>query len=106
MNKITVNLDQFLNISLEECLNYTPYSQIESIVKSNTESIVKSIKTIKYKNLPDNEKLLVFLKSILLKITIHRNWIDMRDTYDLDQQYLYTVIKRYLYINYPELLDK
>lgn len=103
MNKINLNLQQFLSICMEDCLNYNPHQELENIVKQYANALVKSLRSSNYRNLSTEDKLDYFLKQILLKIATHNVWIKLSIENNLNQNYLYTVIKKYLFLYAPEL---
>lgn len=104
MNKLNINILKFKSILLEECLNYVPYKKLESIVKSSTETLVKKINGDESSVSIAEDRVAYFLEQILLRLSGHESWINTRDKYNLDQKYLYTVIKKYLYLSAPDFL--
>lgn len=105
MDKLTIQVQDFLNISLEDCLNYTPYEKLENTIKSSTESLIKKITNDTNNILPKEDKIVYFLQQMLLRISTHDKWISLRDKHNLDQNYLYTVIKKHLYLYAPEFIQ-
>ncbi|GAA0123452.1 hypothetical protein UT300018_27700 [Clostridium faecium] len=105
MNKLTVQVQDFLNISIEDCLNYTPHEKLENTIKSSTESLIKKITNDMDNTLSEEDLIEYFLQQILLRISAHDKWISLRDKHNLDQDYLYTVIKKHVYLYAPEFLQ-
>lgn len=106
MNKlITVNIEQFKSITMEDCLNYVPDEKLESIVKSYVSNLLKIMRDKRYASLTKEDKLQFFLQQLLLKITANSIWITSRDKSQLDQQYLYTVIRKHLFLMDPNFFN-
>lgn len=96
MNKITVDLEMFLEIKYEDCLNYKRYSVIERKVQAYAKYFfIKHGKRKDLKNLSFLEK---YLKHVLIKISTDEVWINESTQHKLDQRYLYIVIWKYLYL--------
>lgn len=102
MNKlITVNVEQFKSLTMEDCLNYIPEEKLENVVKSHVSNVLKMLKDKRYISLSKEDKLQFLLQQLLLKITANSIWITSRDKSQLDQQYLYTVIRKHLFLLDP-----
>lgn len=106
MNKlITVNVEQFKSLTMEDCLNYIPEEKLENVVKSHVLSVLKLLKDKKYASLSMEDKMQFFLQQLLLKITANNIWITSRDKSNLDQKYLYTVIRKHLFLIDPSFFN-
>ncbi|SHH75882.1 hypothetical protein SAMN02745135_01992 [Caloranaerobacter azorensis DSM 13643] len=104
MSTIKIEPNLLISISIEECLNYTPFEKLENSIKYHVKSLIKKVNRSKYKNLSKDEKLQYFLTQLLLRTSSNPNWANLKDSEQLDQRYLYTVIKKYMLIYIPELL--
>lgn len=106
MNKlITVDVEQFKSITMEDCLNYIPEDKLENTVKSHVSNVLKILNDKKYVSLSKEDKLQFLLQQLLLKITANSIWITNRDKSQLDQKYLYTVIRKHLFLLDPTFFN-
>lgn len=100
---LSLNIEEFQEISIDECLNYAPYVPLESTIRSKFKNTVQILKTSNYSTSTKDEQIKFLLEQILLKTTSTQTWISHQTKYNLSQKYLYTIIKKYLFIYCPEL---
>lgn len=106
MNKlITVNIEQFKSITMEDCLNYTPDKKLESLVGSCVSNSLKILKSNKQGSATKEDRVKFLLQHVLLKASANTTWITTRDKSNLDQLYLYTVIRKHLFIMDPNFFN-
>lgn len=104
-NLITVDVEQFKNITMKDCLNYTPDKKLESLVGSCVSNSLKILKSKKQGSTTKEDRIKFLLQNILLKVSTNATWITTRDKSNLDQLYLYTVIRKHLFIKDPNFFD-
>jgi len=106
MNKlITVEVEQFKNITMKDCLNYTPDKKLESLVGSCVSNSLKILKSKKQGSTTKADQIEFLLQHVLLKVSSNITWITTRDKSNLDQLYLYTVIRKHLFIMDPNFFN-
>ena len=90
------NIDtcQFRQITVEDCINYTLYQGIEEKVNYAVNSYFNNHK-VTLEDL-ENAELYKFLERILLKIGNSPEIVADSKKYNLDQRYLYIVIKKHV----------
>jgi hypothetical protein len=103
---LTVSIPKFNAISLEDTLNYTVYSQkLEKTVASITIYAIKCLnEKMRKQNLSEDEVVIFYLTKCLLSISTNPAWIQNADKYELGEDYLYIVLKKYFY-NYTNKFD-
>ncbi len=103
---LTVSIPKFNAISLEDTLNYTVYSQkLEKTVASITRYAIKCLnEKMRKQNLSEDEVVIFYLTKCLLSISTNPAWIQNADKYELGEDYLYIVLKKYFY-NYTNKFD-
>jgi hypothetical protein len=103
MCNLTIDTIYFTNISLAECLNYPVFTNLEYIVKHYVISINKQICSKKY-NYDSNDKIEYFLQQMLLRLAGNPVWLSIQNGNNLDQYYLYKVIRKNLFIVNPKFI--
>ncbi len=96
---LTINISKFNAISLENTLNYKLYSpKLEKTVASIARYAVKCLnERIKKENLSEDKAVEFYLTKCLLNISSNQIWIQCADKYELDEDYLYLMLKKYFY---------
>jgi hypothetical protein len=92
----------FKSISFDECLNYNAHDALEANVKSIVESCIKRFYGKKIND--SDEYLKGLLKYILLQTATSAIWLICSKDLKFDQKYLYTVIKKHVYLAKPSLI--
>lgn len=93
---LTVNLEKFKAITLEETLNYIPFEELEKSVFSTANSVLTDFSNkYKAKKLSLNEKMDYYLKKCLLSVSGNQTWQKIKKENNLDSDYLYIVLKKY-----------
>lgn len=103
MNKLSFDGESFLNISLEECLSYDVYQKLELIVKNAVDLTIKKIEH--YDSISKEQKPEYFLQHILLRLSTNDIWLKLSKENNLNQLYLYKVIRKHLYLRDPEFFN-
>jgi hypothetical protein len=103
MCELTIDTNFFANITLVECLNYPIYPALEDIVRTHVVNINKQICNKKY-SFDKDEKVEYFLQQILLRLAGNPVWLTIQDGNNLDQNYLYKVIRKNLLIVNPRFI--
>lgn len=100
---LKVNIFKFNAISLEDTLNYTVYSQkLERTVATITRYAIKCLnEKMKKQDLSEDKIITFYLTKCLLSISSNPVWIQNADKYELGEDYLYIVLKKYFY-NYTD----
>ena len=103
---LTVSIPKFNAISLEDTLNYTVYSQkLEKTIATITIYAIKCLnEKMRKQNLSEDEVVIFYLTKCLLSISTNPAWIQNADKYELGEDYLYIVLKKYFY-NYTNKFD-
>ncbi|WP_072724163.1 hypothetical protein [Tepidibacter thalassicus] len=101
MEKLKIDLQLFNIITIENCLNCTPVlHKLDQLIYNKTKAIIT-----KSQNIPDKqEQLLFILTQSLLRISREATWLKLQKEHNLCLQYLYTLIKRQIYMNNPEII--
>lgn len=105
MVKLEFDATQFVNIPLQDCLNYDVFQNLEVIIKNAVDSVIKSQEKYNLKTNENEQKVMLFLQHILLRISTNETWIRLSKENNLNQLYLYKVIRKYLYLKDPEFLN-
>lgn len=103
MIKLNFDIPQFVSIPLQDCLNYDIYPNLENIIKNIVESSFNKMNSF---NLNSREqKIEYFLQHALLRLSANNTWLNLSKENNLDQLYLYKMIRKYLYLKDPEFLS-
>lgn len=96
---ITINIQKFKNISLEQTLNYNHFQELEGSVSSIVNSINTDIKNsfISKSKLTPEQKISYFLSQSLLSITSNERCIEIFKRENLDEDYIYIVLKKFYF---------
>jgi hypothetical protein len=96
---LTVNIPKFHAISLQNTLNYTPYSQrLEKTFAAIARYAIKCLnEKIKTENLSEDKIVEFYLTKCLLSISSNPVWIQNVNKHKLDEDYLYILLKKYFY---------
>ena len=101
MKTLSISVTQFKSITIDDCLNYeNVHTRLESLVKSYIETYLKKIQD---NNLTTDSNIKEFLQHMLLRISGNNTWIQLSTEYDLDQHYLYIVIRKHLFLIKPDV---
>ena len=103
MTKLKFDVPQFLSVSLQDCLNYDIYPNLETLTRNAVESTLKKIED--YELNSKEQKVEYFLQHILLKLSSNNTWYMISNENNLDQLYLYKVIRKYLYLKDPDFIS-
>lgn len=103
---LTINISKFNEISLEDTLNYTVHSQkLEGTIATITRYSLKCLNEKKdSQDLSEDEIIMFYLTKCLLSISSNPVWIQNSNKHELDEVYLYVVLKKYFY-NYTNKFD-
>ncbi|MDF1617313.1 hypothetical protein [Petrocella sp. FN5] len=101
MKTLTISVLLFINITTEDCLNYNNVNpKLESLIKAYIENYFKK-KEIE--TLTTNEDIEAFLEHMLLRISGNSIWLKLQQCDEISQKYLYTIIRKYLFLYKPEI---
>jgi hypothetical protein len=105
MNKIDLNINEFDAIKVEDCLNYIPYASLEQSINRYVKQALNILCKNEIIECDNNKKIEFILKQVLLRIATSNAWVNNQEKHKLNKHYLYTVIKKYIYQYFPELIQ-
>lgn len=101
---LTIDLNLFYEITIENCLNCNIAEELEKMVQDKIQSSINKMSKYK-KTLPSSEdKIKFILSQSLLKISSSKILLKNKDNPNLTLELLYTIIKKQFYIQVPFLL--
>lgn len=88
-----ISVDKFKDISMEECLTYTPYPKLEATIGYVVTQIIQAMKK-KFESVDSDEAIQYFIQQSLLRLSVSKNWTDISAKNNLTYDYLYICLKR------------
>lgn len=98
MYKLTISVEKFNSVNMLDIINTNNiYDEVENSICSITSYTLKKLRNFsKGKKLSEDQKIDFFLKKSLLSIfSSNTPWIQYSSKYDLSEDYLYILLKKY-----------
>lgn len=100
---LTIDLNLFHEIKIENCLNFTLSLPLEKMIEQKVQNCINKMNKYKEQLSTKEDKIKFILEQSLLKISSNRIFLKNKD--NLSLELLYTMIKKQFYIQVPFLLN-
>ncbi|SHK47460.1 hypothetical protein [Tepidibacter formicigenes] len=101
---LTISINKLKDISIENCLNYSPIiPEFEKLAQEKIQQSIIKLKKYRKNTDPLDDKLKFILEQCLLRVSTHKIFLEHKDS--IDEIYIYTLIKKQLYLQLPNLFQ-
>ncbi|WP_129600777.1 hypothetical protein [Anaerophilus nitritogenes] len=101
---LTININKLKDISIESCLNHSPViPELEKLTQEKVQQSIIKLKKYRKTTDPLDDKLKFLLEQCLLRVSTHPILLEHKNS--IDETYIYTLIKKQLYLQLPNLFQ-